>query len=161
MRSAIAILLIGSSFFISACGKREYKLDQQIIGVWKSIDTKTDLYVDEQITETFNLKSDTCNFSILSFGEDGSFKSYGQYKTADGDSSRIIEFEPQKGVYRLQENTLITKIDGLNIEAEMTIEFKDDHVLMIRSAPMRINQADLEKRDHYFTSTVSYRKEPQ
>ncbi|MEH6307606.1 hypothetical protein RYH73_18285 [Olivibacter sp. CPCC 100613] len=139
-----------------SCRKRDDTTQQKIVGSWKSTNTVTQLYEDDNLRESYTHESDEYSGSVMEFYTNGSFKSSGKYATTDADSITIVRLEDQKGHYQVIDNKLITKIENIDKEAEMTVEFKGNDVLIITSDPLALPHLDKFNNNKYFVSTVTY-----
>lgn len=160
MRTAVSyktlyILLVITTVTVS-CRKKDNTAHQKIIGTWKSTSTITQLYEDGDMKESYMHASDEYNVSVMQFYADGRFKSSGKYATTDADSITVVRLEDQKGHYQVVDNKLITKIENIQKEAEMTLEFKGNNVLTIISGPLALPNLDDFNHNKYFTSIVTY-----
>jgi|UPI0002FC9CBF hypothetical protein len=141
---------------ITSCRKKDNTVQQKILGSWRSTNTITQLYEDGDMKESYMHASDEYNGSMMEFHADGSFKSSGKYATTDADSITVVRLEDQKGQYQIVDNKLITKIENIDKEAEMTLEFKGNDVLTIISGPLALPDLDEFSHNKYFTSIVTY-----
>ncbi|WP_134091520.1 hypothetical protein [Olivibacter sp. XZL3] len=151
----IFILILTSTAF-GSCQKKDNTIRQKIVGSWQSTNTITELYEDGDMKESYMHTADDNNVSIMEFYADGRFTSKGRYATTEADSITVVRLEDQQGRYQITDSKLITKIDNIDAEAEMTIEFKGKNVLTIFSGPLPLPDLDELNDNKYFTSTVTY-----
>lgn len=151
----ILIFVLTTTAF-GSCQKKDNAIQQKLVGSWQSTNTVTQLYEDGDMKESYIHTADDNNVSIMEFYADGRFMSKGRYATTDADSITVVRLEDQKGCYQITDSKLITKIDNIDNEAEMTIEFKGKNMLTIFSAPLPLPDFDELNDNKYFTSTVTY-----
>lgn len=148
------LFFVFSITLLIACGKRDVQIDQKLIGTWRSTETITQVFEENQLTDSYLFKSNQHSFSILAFDGGGHFTSSGQYADPEADSLNVIILSPQQGNYRVEGHKLFTKLAELNKEAELALTFNGYNKLTLVTRAIR--SLDNEKRTRHFISNTTY-----
>jgi len=151
IRISLYVLVI---FLFAACEKRALPVSQRIVGTWKSVHTLTEMYGEDKLLASHLLESDGHNFSILTFDKTGHFQSVGQYTVPEADSLAIIKLDQQSGKYRIADHKLITEMEHIEKEAELTLVFKGhDKLIIIAQTPI---DSSTNHSPRYFVASTTY-----
>jgi len=154
-RISLFVLVI---FLFAACEKRTLPVSKKIIGTWKSVSTLTEMYEEDNVLMSHLLESDKNNFSILTFDKTGRFQSIGQYAVPEADSLAIIKLNQQSGKYRIIDHKLITKLEYVDKEAELTLIFKgNDKLIVTVQTPI---DSSINHSPRYFVASTTYLRQP-
>lgn len=128
-----------------------------LIGKWRSLTFKTEIFSDHKLVEFLELKADENNLNIIDFKPNGTFVSSGQFTVHEQGAELPVVMDDQNGTYSLSNDTIFLRLEKQEKEMIMTYQYLNER-LLLRSEPLKLPEQGRFTADQNFVTTSIYER---